>query len=780
MQRSSKRKRFPKAIDNGRQGNGKIPSKLTSSPDRRWMRTLLMILILLGFLAAVYVIAPVRYTGPRFRDSEEAAEARQAKSSEIAGDSDEDDILSHTVEESSSCQELMAEAESIFYDKNLHRERAELALDMLATCALKEPENAAVRWNLAASLVQMHRTEEALQFIDEALTLDPTNKQYLRGAGELLARLGHFKRAIKCFENYLEVALYVPSWESLLAMISVQREDELEFLHHGGSELISLLEVLLDCYLHDQSLIKAGYLYKVIIKLREPENARDRVTEYAFFCFGIGDIQNGIWYLRILTQQQFMLQGYGDEGQAFEVVLAHSLRLLASGLDANILSIGKNLLMVGQPVWEELEYYCDLTAQDKVDFSVYITQLDMQKILVKCLLVQGVIPGLIKSGAEVHAENMYGWTPLLQLISLNSPQLFQQLLAGGADPHSKTALQITALHIAAMKGSDKIIPLLAEHGLNDRSKDILNRTTMDFACQQRWSTKAFVEALAVPYPDKCPTELLYVPPLNQRFKHGGWLPSAIELPVELTKEQCDFDVIGYNVDTETLLLQYIVMQRPVLVRNATNRHYMKELFQTWQRSKLEKSHGSLKFKEVLVPYAESFGYNISLTTLKDFLDKMNLINKEQGEVKNALDAQPPNYIFETVPQDSPILEHFETPRVLNPSVTHISTAKMQFYVGPALSGAPAHFHRSSWNVLIYGQKRWFVFPPEDAFYSKQHVWDWWRESYRLVPKPKAWECVQNPGDMVFIPDMWGHAVLNLQESTGVASEFIFGSSEFSL
>ena len=32
-------------------------------------------------------------------------------------------------------------------------------------------------------------------------------------------------------------------------------------------------------------------------------------------------------------------------------------------------------------------------------------------------------------------------------------------------------------------------------------------------------------------------------------------------------------------------------------------------------------------------------------------------------------------------------------------------------------------------------------------------------------------CVQRPGDVLFVPDFWGHAVLNEAPSVGVASEF---------
>ena len=59
----------------------------------------------------------------------------------------------------------------------------------------------------------------------------------------------------------------------------------------------------------------------------------------------------------------------------------------------------------------------------------------------------------------------------------------------------------------------------------------------------------------------------------------------------------------------------------------------------------------------------------------------------------------------------------------------IDINKLQFYLGPTLSGSPVHFHRNTWNILVYGQKCLFLYPPDKAFYSIQHVWDWWRENH---------------------------------------------------
>jgi len=82
--------------------------------------------------------------------------------------------------------------------------------------------------------------------------------------------MGYHLEAVRCLEWYLELSLRVSSWEHL-ASLSVQREVEWAFLHDAGEDIIQVLEVLLSSYLHSSSLIKAGYLYKVVIGLKGPD-----------------------------------------------------------------------------------------------------------------------------------------------------------------------------------------------------------------------------------------------------------------------------------------------------------------------------------------------------------------------------------------------------------------------------------------------------------------------------------------------------------------------------
>jgi hypothetical protein len=94
----------------------------------------------------------------------------------------------------------------------------------------------------------------------------------------------------------------------------------------------------------------------------------------------------------------------------------------------------------------------------------------------------------------------------------------------------------------------------------------------------------------------------------------------------------------------------------------------------------------------------------------------------------------------------------------------------QFILGPRDSGAPPHFHGSAYNALVYGQKKWFIWKPEDSFFSFQHIKKWLSEPYSLPQISTSIQCVQHSGDIIFIPENWGHAVINKQPSIAVAAE----------
>jgi len=94
-----------------------------------------------------------------------------------------------------------------------------------------------------------------------------------------------------------------------------------------------------------------------------------------------------------------------------------------------------------------------------------------------------------------------------------------------------------------------------------------------------------------------------------------------------------------------------------------------------------------------------------------------------------------------------------------------------FFIGPTLSGAYFHAHYAAWNAVVYGRKRWLLMPP-GAFYGTVKNGDMtvveWLHKYGT--HVQALDCVQEPGTMLFIPEGWSHATINLDDTIGIAIE----------
>lgn len=106
-----------------------------------------------------------------------------------------------------------------------------------------------------------------------------------------------------------------------------------------------------------------------------------------------------------------------------------------------------------------------------------------------------------------------------------------------------------------------------------------------------------------------------------------------------------------------------------------------------------------------------------------------------------------------------------------------------FLFGSARTGSPFHQDpngTSAWNAVTHGHKRWALYPPylhaPPGAYPNGHnpnSLKWWTLIYPQLPQElKPIEFVQGPGDLIFIPSGWWHAVLNLDETLSVTQNFV--------
>jgi len=113
--------------------------------------------------------------------------------------------------------------------------------------------------------------------------------------------------------------------------------------------------------------------------------------------------------------------------------------------------------------------------------------------------------------------------------------------------------------------------------------------------------------------------------------------------------------------------------------------------------------------------------------------------------------------------------------------------------GPARSGSSLHIDplaTSAWNALIRGVKRWVLIAPGVPRASCRpripgvtdgEAVTWFTNILPRVqsadwPHARAVEAIQRPGEIMFVPNGWWHAVLNIEHTTAVTQNFVSSSN----
>ena len=253
---------------------------------------------------------------------------------------------------------------------------------------------------------------------------------------------------------------------------------------------------------------------------------------------------------------------------------------------------------------------------------------------------------------------------------------------------------------------------------------------------------------------------------------------------------------------------YISIGKPFILRRRAPR--AKADRGVLSRSKFLEAFGALQVEAGDVPYASTYGVgNGSRTMLiRDFVSEfMSLAADMQGTRYGAdsdsaynLPLPRPPYVFDghimhasavaarrlrqqllSQPGNQrarpPVVDPFaeyEPPAVFGKSPASGSSPERQLrqvMLGSALSGAMPHFHGAAVNTLVFGLKLWVLRPPSDATFAKLHAAQWFCDGPYVEEDPSPHlRFLQEPGDIVFVPDSWGHSVLNLADSFAIAIE----------
>ncbi|CAK9077983.1 Bifunctional arginine demethylase and lysyl-hydroxylase psr-1 (Phosphatidylserine receptor 1) [Durusdinium trenchii] len=316
----------------------------------------------------------------------------------------------------------------------------------------------------------------------------------------------------------------------------------------------------------------------------------------------------------------------------------------------------------------------------------------------------------------------------------------------------------TALHHAASSGDVQVIELLLKAGAEKGTKDQQGRSPAHLAAVYRHKNAAAL--LAEGADTGCDA-------------YGHSVESILDS--QALKEVPEVSAEDISMESD-FIASYVSLNRPVLIKGGA----MHLEAMSWSDYRhLLMDMGSEVVQAAPVPYSKNMGLLGAMEApLSELLSSPKIWRSEEADEKAA--SEPPSYVF-----DASVLRRR---RDLVKKASALTTSFMerhcshvrvpQFGVGFRGAGAPMHTHHAALNASFAGRKRWLLCPPEAASWDLEPVCSWWQSDryQRQRESGLLLEFQQEPGDLLFVPEGWGHATILESYAVGVAQEFVPWSS----
>jgi hypothetical protein len=231
------------------------------------------------------------------------------------------------------------------------------------------------------------------------------------------------------------------------------------------------------------------------------------------------------------------------------------------------------------------------------------------------------------------------------------------------------------------------------------------------------------------------------------------------------KFECEILQIEEALTQREFFEQVRSLNQPVLLKGAALRW---KAMEKWTFDYLTAVVGDSMTDVSAIPYGKLDGVASKMVSIKQFLYEM------RETVVNMTTGLPPDYVFDTNQIDlapSPkegLAADVEFPSAFEGAYGMTS----QLIIGPEASGAPVHYHGSAFNAAIVGRKRWFLYPQSISYWSKKPTLAWLLDgdAHGAGAGEQPLECIQHPGDVMYVPTEYGHAVINVEDSIAFAQE----------
>ncbi|CAN0128639.1 unnamed protein product [Phaeothamnion confervicola] len=179
--------------------------------------------------------------------------------------------------------------------------------------------------------------------------------------------------------------------------------------------------------------------------------------------------------------------------------------------------------------------------------------------------------------------------------------------------------------------------------------------------------------------------------------------------------------------------------------------------------------------EVTLSSSNSYSHGVSTARLSDYIASFPAASSLPAAYASARSNET-FYLFG--PQRDPAWDALMA-QYRRPPATGVDDAVLSFGAGGAGSGVAFHVHGPGYSEVLHGRKRWLLFPPgrDFPFDPDATVAQWVAE---VLPKldddvetgSALFDCTIGPGELLFFPTAWYHAILNTAEFNVFVSTFL--------
>ncbi|XP_069503130.1 jmjC domain-containing protein 8 isoform X2 [Ambystoma mexicanum] len=236
---------------------------------------------------------------------------------------------------------------------------------------------------------------------------------------------------------------------------------------------------------------------------------------------------------------------------------------------------------------------------------------------------------------------------------------------------------------------------------------------------------------------------------------GGWFTNRYTAPQE--EEYCSVERRDASLTYAEFIEQY-AFSRPVILRGITSNLAFQALC---TKKMLLQEFGD---RIVRLSTANTYSYEKVDVPFQEYVEHLL---KPQDEDTLGCDTL---YFF----GDNNFTEWASLFQKYNPPPFRIpgTTGAYSFGIAGSGTGVPFHWHGPGFSEVIFGRKRWFLYPPEKTpeFNPNETTLSWLANTYPLLSEQdRPVECTIRPGEVLYFPDRWWHATLNLDTSVFIST-----------